>query len=221
MTPMNPSNPLRSIAPTVEADVLQVLAQTHAPLTGITVERLAGRSHAQVRAVLHRLSAEGLVDATRVGNAVQYVLNRDHVLADAVVSIVAAAGTIENRLSMFVEGSGTPPVSVVMFGFFVRGEGDSESDVDVLMIRSDAVDPYDAPWGELRADMAQHIERWSGNRCQVVELSVSEIRDARSQAEPLTVSLLAEGRTVFGTALKDLLESAGDSGGFDPRRVLS
>jgi hypothetical protein len=140
----------------MEADVLEVLAPTHAALTGMTVERLAGRSHAQVREVWRRLSAEGLVDATRAGNAVQYRLNRDHVLADVVVSAAIAALTVEDRLSTFLGTREPPPVSVVVFGSFARRDGDSESDVDVLVIRLDATDPDDPSWGELRGASRRH-----------------------------------------------------------------
>ena len=206
---MDLANPLRSIAPTVEADVLKVLAQTHAELTGMTVERLAGRSHAQVREVLRRLSAEGIVDATRVGNAVQYRLNREHVLADAVVSAATAALTVEDRLSTFLGTKESPPVSVVVFGSFARRDGNSESDVDVLVIRPDDTDPDDPSWGEARTDMARHLERWTGNPCQVIDLTVSEIRDVDAQQESLAEALRVEGRTVFGTGLTELLDGAG------------
>ncbi|GAB3603573.1 hypothetical protein GCM10027586_06670 [Kineococcus gypseus] len=67
---MDPSNPLRTIAPTVDADVLQVLARTHRPLSGATVANLGGRSYARTRACLHRLVEHGLVTAQDVGSAV-------------------------------------------------------------------------------------------------------------------------------------------------------
>jgi predicted nucleotidyltransferase len=172
----------------------------------LTVERLAGRSHAQVREVLRRLSGEGLVDATRAGNAVQYLLNREHVLADAVVSAAFAASIVEERLSTFLKTCQPAPVSVVVFGSFARRDGASESDVDVLVIRSDALDPDDASWGEVRTDIARKLERWTGNPCQVIELSVSEIQDADAKDETLMSALRAEGRGVFGLALPELLD---------------
>lgn len=203
---MDLSNPLRSIAPTVEADVLKVLAQTEAPLTGLTVDRLTGRSHAQVRQVLRRLSADGLVDANRVGNAIEYRLNREHILAGAVVASATAVGAVEDRLVTFLETLKPCPVSVVLFGSFARRDGDSESDVDVLVVRPDALDPDDASWGEVRTDIARRLERWTGNPCQVIDLSVSEILNADARSESLVTSLRAEGITVFGTALTTLLD---------------
>ena len=218
---MDVANPLRSVAPTVEADVLQVLALTHAPLTGVTVERLAGRSHGQVREVLRRLSAHGLVDATRAGNAVQYQLNREHVLSDAVLLAVRAVSTVEDRLSDFIGTRWPAPSSVVVFGSYARRDGNSESDVDVLVVRSDALDPDDASWGELRTDVARKLERWTGNPCQVVDLSVSELRHADAEQESLVAALRADGHTVFGSSIADLLDSNGSHRSLDPRPASS
>ena len=73
---MDWQNPLRSIAPTVDADVLQVLARTHEPVTGNKLAQLAGRSYAQVHAVVGRLVDHGIVDVRQVGRTYAYNLNR-------------------------------------------------------------------------------------------------------------------------------------------------
>ncbi len=202
---MDLQNPLRSIAPTVEADVLAVLARTHRPMTGAAVERLAERSHAQVRAVLRRLASTGLVEADRVGNAVQYVLNRDHVLVPAIDELLAAASVVERGLRELAGECEPAPASIVLFGSFARRSGGPESDVDLLLVRPSGVHPDDRAWGEVRLDLAQHVESWTGNRCQVVEVTRTELRTGAARKEPLVASLVADGRDVFGAPLEALL----------------
>jgi predicted nucleotidyltransferase len=206
---MDLQNPLRTVAPTVESDVLAVLAQTQRPLTGAAIERLAGRSHAQVLDVLRRLVRSGLVDADRVGNAVQYRMNRDHVLASGVEQMLSGAQAVEARLQEFAASCLPAPEAVVLFGSFARRDGDSDSDIDVLVIRPDAIHTDDSQWAEVRLSIAKHLERWTGNRCQVVELSVGELRKAALRREPLVESLRQEGREIFGKPLSKVLGQRG------------
>lgn len=71
----------RSVSPSVDADVLQLLVRTRGRLTGLQVATLANRSYAQLRSVLHRLVADGLVDVEDHGSAYAYRCNRDHLLS--------------------------------------------------------------------------------------------------------------------------------------------
>jgi predicted nucleotidyltransferase len=194
------SNPLRSIAPTVDADVLAVLARTHAPLTGLRVQQLAGRSYAQVRLVLHRLVEHGLVLSEQLGNTNSYVLNRDHVIADPLQSIVHAATTIEDELRGMVAGFALQPVAVVLFGSYARRDGDAASDIDILLVRADDVDAEDAAWVDQREALEDTLRGRSGNRVQYVELSASELDDAIARNEPLVESLRGDGVLVAGAA---------------------
>ncbi len=202
---MDLQNPLRTVAPTVESDVLAVLVRTQGPLTGAAIERLAGRSHAQVLDVLRRLAKNGLVDADRVGNAVQYRMNRDHVLAPGVEEMLSGAQAVEDRLQAFAASCSPVPEVVILFGSFARRDGDSDSDIDVLVIRPDTIHTDDSQWAEVRLGIAKRLERWTGNRCQVVELSVSELRKAALRQEPLVESLRQEGREIFGKTLDKVL----------------
>lgn len=205
---MNLTNPISSITPTVEADVLAVLAGTRGGLTGLTVKTAAGRSYAQVRAVLHRLVDTGLVSADRVGNAVQYRLNRDHVLADAVTLAADALGQVESRIETFLSSADPMPEAAILFGSFARRDGDNDSDVDLLLVRPDHIDDGDPDWSSMRDTLANQVERWSGNDCQIVELTLRELRDAARKKEPLIASLRAEGRAVQGAPLEKLIDGS-------------
>jgi hypothetical protein len=88
---MDLSLPLATVAPSLDAEVLTVLARTTAPLSGRRVGALARRgSHQGVQRVLNRLVEHGLVLAEPASPAILYRLNRDHVLAEPLLRRVTA-----------------------------------------------------------------------------------------------------------------------------------
>lgn len=101
---MDVGNPLRTMIPSVDGDLLAVLDRTSAPLSGLRVAALAQRGETRVRAVLNRLEEHGLVIAERHGNTVSYVLNRDHLLAPAVHLLAGAMQRLEDRITEEVAG---------------------------------------------------------------------------------------------------------------------
>lgn len=208
---MDLTNPLRTLSPTVDGDVLAVLARTHAPLTGARVQRLAGRSYAQVRHALHRLTDHGLVDSQRHGQAVSYSLNRQHVLAGVVEAAVASDSEAEQRLRAVLQEWPIPAIAAILFGSFARRDGDSESDIDLLLVRGEHVTEDDGAWATQRYDLTAQLERWTGNTVQIVDLDQAEFRAAVSRGDDLISSLRRDGRVVAGPGLSVLLRP--DEGG--------
>lgn len=202
---MDIANPLRSAIPTVDADVLLVLARTHAPLTGARVSVVAGRSYSQVRDVLHRLVEHGVVDVQRHGNAFSYRLNRDHVSAPAIEQLAAAADTVEARLAGLVASWALSPHALAVFGSFARRDGDPSSDLDLLLVRAPGTDEDDEDWRQQRYELALNVERWTGNRAQIVELSVAELAAAVSRGDGLVAGLRTDGRVLSGPSLSELV----------------
>lgn len=202
---MDVSNPIRSLAPSVDADLQLVLIRTHAWLTGARLAKLAGRSYAQVRVVLQRLVEDGLVEVEQHGNAYSYRWNRDHVVTEAMEKLAGAADIAEQRLASAVKGWDPAPHALVVFGSFARRDGRSGSDIDLLLVRPDAVDEQEGRWHRQRYELARQAERWAGNRTQIVELSVTELTRAVDLGEALVASLRADGRVLAGPPLGGLL----------------
>lgn len=174
-------------------------------LTGRRVQELAGRSYAQVRDVLNRLVAHGLVDAEPHGSTVAYSFNREHVLASAIESASGAGGEVERRLRAALEAWEPPPIAAVLFGSFARREGGPESDIDVLLIRPDDIAEGDDAWTEERHDLARHLERWTGNHAQIVELTSDELDSAIERADDLIAAVRRDGYVLVGPKLRALL----------------
>ncbi|MCL1693699.1 MAG: nucleotidyltransferase domain-containing protein [Actinomycetia bacterium] len=205
---MDWENPLRSIAATVDADVLEVLAGTHASVTGNQLARLAGRSYAQVSAVVRRLTEEGIVLVEQHGRTYSYRLNRSHVLAPGLLDILSAPSRIENEIRELVRAWDLPPDTVALFGSAARREAVRQSDVDLLVVRPDGIDLENDVWRGQLGDLALIIEERSGNRVQLVEITRAELADAIESNEPLIESLRREARALVGEDLRERL--AGD-----------
>ncbi len=202
--PMDLTNPLRSVAPTVDADVLFVLARTHGWMTGSRVRQMSGRSYAQVREVLLRLADHGILDVERHGNVRSYRLNRDHVTAPAISGLVEAAAEVESRIRSILKRATVAPHAVVIFGSFARRNGDADSDIDILLVRPNDVGEDDVAWAAQRYELARHVESWTGNTAQILEMSRSELDDAVGRDE-LVEAVRRDGRVLFGPAVRDLL----------------
>src|SRR5665647_1986635 len=75
---MNLQRPFQVIAPTLDGDVLTLLARADRAMTGRAIERESGSSHGGVQRALEHLVAEGIITRERAGRAFLYRLNRDH-----------------------------------------------------------------------------------------------------------------------------------------------
>ncbi len=199
---MDWENPLRSITPTVDADVLKVLAGTHTSVTGNQLARLAGRSYAQVSSVVRRQTEEGIVQVEQHGRTFSYRFNRDHALAAGLLDVFSAPSRIEHEVGDLVGAWDVPPDTVAIFGSAARREATRESDVDLLVIRLDDVDPHDDVWRAQLAGLVDFVEGRSGNRVQLLEISQSELAEAVESGQPLIGSLRSDARTLAGEDLR-------------------
>ncbi len=206
---MDWENPLRSIATTVDADVLKVLARTHEAVTGNQLARLAGRSYAQVSAVVGRLVEEGIVSVQQHGRTYSYRLNRDHVLVPGLLDILSAPSRFEDQIEESVEAWDSPPDIVALFGSVARREATPSSDVDLLVVRQDGVDCDDLVWRTQLGDLERTVEERSGNRVQLVEIGQTELAEAVDTDQPLIESLRLDARTLFGEDVRARLGKQG------------
>jgi predicted nucleotidyltransferase len=183
----------------VDADVLYVVARAHLPMTGYSIEKASGRSHARVGEVLARLVHDGLLDAEEVGRSVtRYRLNREHVLAASIEAVAGAAASLEAHISDLAGQMAPSPEAVLLFGSFARRDGDSDSDIDLVVVRPEGIDADDADWLRARTGLAQAVEAAAGNSCQLVEVTSAQLADGAARCEPLIDSLRSDAVLLFG-----------------------
>jgi predicted nucleotidyltransferase len=193
---MQLNHPLATITPTLDGDVLALLAQHEAAFTTGQMHRVLTRySEEGIRKVLIRLTRQGVVHSERVGNAYSYRLNRDHLAAGPIVEMAHLPRTLLHRLEERLEGWAFPPVYAAVFGSAARGTMTADSDLDLLLVRAD-----DTPlpsWEEQVAALSTDVTRWTGNDTRPLEYTVSEL--AAGGAGPVLHDVLEEGLTVAGS----------------------
>ncbi len=196
---MDLHRPLNVITPTVDGDVLSVLAGAEAAFTGREVHRLVGRySEAGVRKVLGRLVEQGIVLVEQVGPSYRYRLNRSHLAAPHIIGLAGLRAELLGRLRTRLGQWELPPVYAALFGSAARGDMRTGSDIDLLVVRPDEVDPDDDRWVEQISDLTSDVAGWTGNDTRPLECGDTETRRALRRGAPVLEAVKAEGIHLHG-----------------------
>lgn len=206
---MDLSSPISSVIPSLHGRVLGVLARAEEPLSGRTIARLLGGagSQAGVARVLSHLVRQGIALRADRPPAALFTLNRDHVGADAIVALAGMREALFERLRERAAVLSVGPVSVAIFGSAARGDGGSDSDIDLLIVRPDAVESDDPAWVKQLVELSRASRTWSGNSSSLIEYGESELR--RRARSPLLRRIRNEAITIFGMPLAELLSTSG------------
>lgn len=192
--------PLRVVTPTVDGDVLAVLARAEAEFTPPQVHRLIGhRSEAGVRKALERLVEQGVVDHRVAGRAGLYQLNRGHLAAAAITELASLREELILRLRERLDGWEVVANYAALFGSAARGDMHVGSDIDLFLVRPDAADE-DGPWQAQIAELQRDVTRWTGNDARVLEYSTAECRDGLGQGDAVLGEIAREGIRLAGEA---------------------
>ncbi|MGF1663468.1 MAG: nucleotidyltransferase domain-containing protein [Kineosporiaceae bacterium] len=181
--------------------MLAVLAATTAPLTGRRIAELTHPrvSQPRVATILNELVAAGVVDRTPAGSASLFALNREHLAAGPVERLASLRTQLWDRIAEHAEGWAHQPDAIVVYGSAARGDGDTASDVDLLVIRPAGVDDDDEAWHRDLTDLASRVKRWSGNACEILDRSGDELRTMSADRERLLSEIRRDGRAVVGS----------------------
>ncbi len=143
--------------------------------SGSEIARLAHRSHPTAIKILKRLADQGVVESIESGRSTLYTLNRNHLAADPIIELATLRSTLFERLREQVQSWAVPPVSVTVFGSAARGDGDESSDIDLLVVRPETVDPGSDAWIEGLARLRRLTYRWTGNHLASIEIGEDEV----------------------------------------------
>ena len=194
---MDLGHPLAIVTPTLDGDVLAVLAHAdHAFTTGQLHRMLGAFSEDGIRKVLMRLAGQGIVRAERIGNAYSYRLNRDHLGAQPIIELANLRQTLLDRVEQEITIWLEPALYGAMFGSAARGDMHQESDVDLLLVRRDDAD--EDTWDSQVLALSARVTAWTGNDTRVLVLTESHVHEADG-SEPVLESVRREGLTVAGS----------------------
>ena len=191
---MDLGSPVLDIAPAVRGALLQALARLEQPVTRRQLAAAAGVAPGNASAVVEELIRAGLVSETVAGRSSMVVLNRNHLAAGPVLALAGLRGELIRRLRERL--SEWPDLrGAWLFGSVARGEADSGSDVDLLIVADDLQSPdLHERMSRLHAD----VRSWTGNDLQLVEHSQTSWRKLVRAQNPLVEQIRLDGIALAG-----------------------
>lgn len=187
--------PFAVVTPSLDGDVLAVLARADATFTTGQVHRLLpSASQEGIRNALQRLANQGTVLVDRVGNAYTYRLNREHLAAEHVIGLANLMSAFLARLTRELDAWDPKPAYAAVFGSAAHGAMTTGSDIDLLLIRPNGLVDDDA-WDAQAQALSARVTRWTGNDARSLILDDADV----TPDEPVLLDVLARGLTVAGT----------------------
>jgi predicted nucleotidyltransferase len=193
--------PLSVVAPTLDGDVLGVLAGAEEEFTGRRIHRVLGRGSEQgVRKAADRLVKQGVVSRRQAGQAKLYSLNRAHLAAPYIEGLGGLRSRLVDRLKESVAEWEKPPSVLFLFGSVARGEAGAESDLDLFVLRAIGTPAADPLWQEQLADLETDTTAWTGNEARVLEYGRRDL--AEPEVRKVVGEVIRDGVAIYGNRLR-------------------
>jgi predicted nucleotidyltransferase len=224
---MDLTDPTKSITSTLDGPVLAALATSGRALSVSEVAMAAARgSELGVRKSLARLVQQGVVIATEIGNRRIYSLNSDHVAAPIARQLADLRLTLWGLMRGAVAKWRPTPFYACVFGSAARGDGSEESDIDILLIHAPRQGERYPKRGSRRAQNAliavseemlavpltardferwtrnadkfrESVRGWTGNRVQLLQMSIFEWRESVSSKSAISEEILRDAVVLY------------------------
>jgi Nucleotidyltransferase domain len=227
------TDPTRAVTPTLDGPVLAVLAQAGKPLTvGEVAAQMPRGSEIGVRRSLARLVEQGIVRATQMGRNRVHELNRNHLAAPVAELLSGLRLELWDRIRKTLGAWNPKPLYGCVFGSAARGDGDAQSDIDLLLVHAPLPGESDprrrsgalstvvagfaaefmtvqlterqlAKWRRQVDQLRELVHGWTGNPLQVIEMSAFQWADHQRRQSALFAEISHDAVVVAGNSLPD------------------
>jgi len=206
---MDLSDPISVIIPSLEGQVLRVLAHTTTPLSGSRIAELVTTgSNPGIRTALGRLVHQGTVLARRSGPSILYTANRDHLtwptIEHAVQSADTVLDTLQERIAdlarKHLRQPGAERTTLALFGSVARATSTLDSDIAIVAVFPDNIDAHTIE--QFVDAVTEGVERWTGNSCNVYDVTRARLAQMIAASDPMIASWAADARTFLGPDLR-------------------
>lgn len=203
---MNLTYPISSVIPSAHGAVLGVLARTTEPLSGRRIAALTRPrvSQSRVNSVLGQLARDGIAEVESRPPASYYKLNREHVAAPGVLALASMWQALLDHLRTALDQWPSAPTAAWLFGSTAPAEAGSDSDLDLLLIRPDKL-PSEDLWQQHVDELASQVRLWSGNSCEPLVLTETELQAAIRRDDRIVQELRRDAIHLVGARPSTLL----------------
>jgi hypothetical protein len=139
---------------------------------------------------------------------VLYTLNRDHIAAPVALALVGLRGALLDRLRTTIGTWEIPAKHASMFGSAARDDGDSNSDIDLFVVRPASVSPEDPGWRAQLDSLSHDVTRWTGNHAGISEVREGELPALAADRPPVLADLERDAITLAGPDARRLFTAA-------------
>ncbi len=196
---MDLRHPFGVVTPSVDGDVLAVLARADKAFSGRAVQRaISGTSQRTVLRALRRLEDQGIVQSQPAAPAILFRLNRRHLAAPMIEALASLRLQLIERLRETIESWELAPLVAVLFGSAARGDASEESDLDILLVRARGVDADDDGWRAQVAALEEAATAWTGNDARALEYGEEELPSLLG-SERVIEDAVREGILLYGS----------------------
>lgn len=122
-----------------------------------------------------------------------------HLAAEPITALAGLRATFLTRLERLLASWTQPAAYASVFGSAGRGTMRPDSDIDLLLVRSDGPDGpngRDEAWDAQVDDLVSTVGAWTGNDLRPLVYTLAELDAARG--EPALLDILESGITVAG-----------------------
>jgi len=205
---VNYQRAVEALIPGVQGRVLGVLARTETEMTIRTVANLADASPQQATVVVTHLVDLGVVSRREAGSSSLVRLERENEAARVVLALARLQESTMDRLTDVARHVVPAPVSLIVFGSFARGEADTESDLDILAVRSNHVDADDNEWIDSLGRWEVDARKIVGNPVNMMVVSFDEVPALLRRRSGPWQAIAREGIPLLGSPLSALASVA-------------
>jgi len=179
-----------------QVKLLRLLARTRSAHTGRELARLIGQSHNPTRFALEELERNGLVVKQQAGRSNLYSLDEENIIFQEVLSpaFKLEEGLLDRVAEIFSNRLGEDLEAAIVFGSIAKGEELPHSDIDLVLVLGDKIDPGDKE--DEIAEASLQVAKKFGNQVSTISIKSSEFERKKKARKGLWREITETGLSI-------------------------
>lgn len=185
--------------------ILRFLVKSQAQLNGREIAKNVGLSHVKAHTALKDLTTHGIVNMRAVGNSLMYWLNEEHFLVKEIIrpAFEKERGIFQHIARLILKTANPPrPLSIILFGSFVKGNALADSDIDVVIVYPQAKNK--SLIAKELSEAEKKVTLLFGNRLSYVPLALDEFQKKLNKKDAFINEIVRTGKVIYGQNISKL-----------------